>query len=68
MQQPIIQRIGTIINKPEPRDQFYFHVSNSARELGWTIAVHDLHHLTVVEEKYGVKTESDRAIQLKIDG
>lgn len=30
-------------------------VAISARELGWAIAGHDLHHLSVLEERYGVK-------------
>lgn len=42
-------------------------VDISARELGWVIAGHDLHHLNVLVEKYGVNPQNGTSTNLKID-
>lgn len=43
------------------------NVTVSARELGWTIAGHDLHHMKVLEEKYLLNAQSRGSVSIKFN-
>ena len=41
-------------------------VEISPRELGWTIAGHDLHHLKVIQEKYLIQNKGGGHVNLNL--
>lgn len=42
------------------------NVDITARELGWTIAGHDIHHLRVIEEKYLINKQGPGSVNLNL--